>query len=258
MLFRSCKKFGHNCAATVNVPKPQTQASRPSSSYSKNNKEEGVWMVVSKGKSVIDHTHNCEPSTSFNENNLTAINTLEFEGYSQKGIISINNGVNLPAVGPLISAKTVSPDALKPTAMSPTTEDQFVCITSPVAETIVTKISDHHQYSRYPQRSGLLQTNQFDMLGEVLATSNEDEGVEDLDTQDGRLPTRLPHSSHDTITNKKGSSPVSLPSQDATSTLVSMTSSSDLNTIPISKNNLDDREAIQALKNSQSTMPNDN
>ena len=153
----------------------------------------------------------------------------------------------------------MSPDAIKPPAMNLTPEDQLVCTSSPEAETIVTKISDHHHYGRYPQGIGLLQTNQFDMLGEVLAISNEDGGVDDLDIQGGSLPTRLPHSSSDTITNKKkGSSPVSLTSQDATSTPVSLTSSSGLNTILISKNNLDALEFIQVIKKSQSTMPNDN
>ena len=74
-----CKKFGHNCASSSssNGPKPQKPISRPFSSHSRRKQNYGIWMVVSKGKAVINQTLTDVPTTSSSNDILDPNYTTE-------------------------------------------------------------------------------------------------------------------------------------------------------------------------------------
>ena len=93
-----CKKFGHNCANLPRTQKNPKHIPRPSSSSGKK-QEEGVWMVISNGKTVVDHDQTCIPSTSStHENALPLVHSNEGDHSAPIALdqVSSNDSVSEP------------------------------------------------------------------------------------------------------------------------------------------------------------------
>ena len=157
-----CKKFGHNCVTLPKAVKPQAQACRPSSSHSKKKFEEGVWMVVSKGKTVVDLDQECgpysnakmEPSVMIDDEGNGKLLDSGHIRIDSEGISSdINEHSSLVGAGNLAS--------------SPNLGEKMTAAASSGGDSLVTSIGGVQHYATKVHGGKLKEINQFAILDNI-------------------------------------------------------------------------------------------
>ena len=179
-----CKKFGHNCAKLPKVPNLQQSASRPPTP-SKNGPEEGVWMVITKGKNVVDQGQVCSSSTSVHiETNQDPVNITEMNQQPQSSNGTVRLEVKPPEV---ISVQVEQHNVDEDTSLSllpPISLEKQIDYSHGLDQGIldpncsmVTKIDGVQSYAMRPEGYELQKQNQFAMLEEVTPGQDEVEEI---------------------------------------------------------------------------------
>ena len=135
-----CTKFGHNCVVSSNKQIPQKPVSRPHSSQSKRKQDEGIWMVVSKGKNVADKDPICEPYASTSEE-IARNNTIIVDNQLIIGSDSEGSGNLQPAIARNHSNQQADTISHRPVNISSESEEQLVCALDTGNDSIVNTIT---------------------------------------------------------------------------------------------------------------------
>ena len=175
-----CRKFGHNCVVTSNKPIPQKPVSRPQSSQSKRKQEEGTWMVVSKGKNVVEQDPICETSTSTNQecarnNNIITMDNQLIIGSDQEDSRDIH-----PTITRIQSNQQADTASPTPESISSESVDKQLCALDTGNDSIVNTITGAQHYAATIHGNRAQEKNKFAMLGIDSEDTIEEGEVTDL------------------------------------------------------------------------------